>query len=113
MKEHVVKEHEAQSALNADEGVTCTSFGGNCPVQAEGTIDGHRWYFRARGAVTLSITASPPTGQWPDDRLHFCAEWHKELPFDDSVNYPGWMEPDVAIALIRAGLARWRDEQRP
>lgn len=26
------------------------SFGGNCPVQAEGTIDGKPFYFRARGS---------------------------------------------------------------
>lgn len=25
------------------------TLGGNCPVQGDGTVDSHRWYFRARG----------------------------------------------------------------
>jgi len=52
--------------------------GGNCPVQAEGEIDGHSFYFRARGArwsmeVGGDIDAGKPLwtysetyGVWPD-----------------------------------------------
>lgn len=36
-------------AMNADPVIRIASLGGNCPVQAEGSIDGKPFYFRARG----------------------------------------------------------------
>ena len=38
------------------------SLGGNCPVQAEGLIDGHPFFFRARGAHWSMTVGSPATG---------------------------------------------------
>ena len=43
------------------------SFGGNCPVQAEGTIDGKPFYFRARGSSwSMSIGGDDVAHSGPD-----------------------------------------------
>ena len=42
---------------------------GNCPVQAEGTIDGHKYYFRGRGdslEMMISTTDTDPIDSYFD-----------------------------------------------
>lgn len=71
--------------------------GGNCPVQAQGTVDGKPFYFRARGDgwefwvgepwTAEAFTISGPYGQWPD---------------------AGWMPMEAAIAFCTASIhAYW------
>jgi len=59
--------------------------GGNCPVQAEGTINGQPFYFRARGdSWRMNI------GDWSYE------EDYGTGPFD-----AGWMTEDEARAFIK------------
>lgn len=92
----------------ADPGVVVASACGECPYQAEGTIDGRPWYFRARGDVSLGIAliGGDPvrTGMgWEDG-------WRREI--DDGV-YRGYMTDAEAVAFLDRWFAEWRAEGSP
>ena len=84
----------SQTSIEIDE------IGGNCPVQAEGRIDGEPFYFRARGARwSIGIGGQDPV----------CApEWSHEEPYGDGPFDAGWMSDEEARAFIEkaAGLFR-------
>lgn len=81
---------------------TCSA----CPVQAEGMVDGHSWYFRSRGEHWEFYVAEPGhmgyqvglegIPGWGIDR-----EW-------GSWPEAGWMPFKTARRLIRLCVARWR-----
>ena len=74
--------------------------GGNCPVQAEGLIDGAPFYFRARGARwSLSVGGADVVGS-PD--------WYHEEPYGDGPFDAGWMEETEARAFIEKGADLYR-----
>lgn len=81
--------------------------GGNCPVQAEGTIDGKRFYFRARGD-SWSLEVHPTSGggylEWPDDP----EVWRYE---EDYGVWPdaGWMEESEARGFIDKAAALYEN----
>lgn len=80
----------------SDDWFTITTFGGNCPVQAEGTIHGHPFYFRARGAYwSMSIGGDDVVGR----PLWFYREWWEEWP------RAGWMDDDDARDCIDRAIA--------
>ncbi len=76
--------------------------GGNCPVQAEGTIDGEPFYFRARGQ-RWTIGIGGDTVMKPD--------WHYEQPYGEQQFDAGWMSVDEARAFI-VGAALAFHQQR-
>jgi hypothetical protein len=83
--------------------------GGNCPVQAEGTIDGRRFYFRARGehwSLTIHPTATEGYSSWPDD-----GTWYHQEAYGGGPFAAGWMEIEEAKAFIERGAALYRQEQ--
>jgi hypothetical protein len=69
--------------------------GGNCPVQAEGTINDKPFYFRARGEHWSLGIGIDPIGdpEWEH------AEWYGEWP--DA----GWMPVEEAEAFLRHAAA--------
>jgi len=78
--------------------------GGNCPVQAEGTVDGKPFYFRARGDEwSMSIGG---------DDIIMSPEWYYEEAYGD---WPeaGWMPEDEARAFIAKAAAAYHAEKRP
>ena len=76
--------------------------GGVCPVEAEGSIDGHRFYFYARGARwSLGIGGSDPIES---------ADWYYEEPYGQSKSAAGFMKEEEAIALIRKAMLMFRAE---
>lgn len=72
--------------------------GGNCPVQAEGTIDGEPFYFRARGCSWSLGIGADPVGA-PD--------WYCETPYGEGFE-AGWMTVTEARALIEFSARAWR-----
>ncbi len=77
--------------------IVIDSLGGKCPVQAEGTINGVPFYFRARGEIwTLEVGADLIEAV---DWEH--AEWFGEWP--DA----GWMTDAQAETFLRAAAARY------
>lgn len=80
--------------------------GGMCPVQGEGEVDGHRWYFKARGQRwTLYVSAQPGGEPLAEDA------WRLREPWGDEPFAAGYMPWDVAEGFVRAGLAKWRAER--
>lgn len=80
--------------------------GGNCPVQAEGTINGQPFYFRARGD-SWSLEVGKPgasdyvSAEWETVWEH--AEWFGQWP--DA----GWMAPEQAEGFLRQAAARYAE----
>jgi len=71
------------SAVN-DTGIVIDWIAGNCPVQAEGSIDGHEFYFRARHT------------HW---RLEV-GEWDYAERYSDEPYAAGWMTEEEARGFI-------------
>jgi hypothetical protein len=71
--------------------VEIVELGGICPVQAEGTIAGKPFYFRARGSSwRLSVGDGDPTGN---------PEWTYQEDYGENFE-AGWMEEKEAIRFI-------------
>lgn len=82
------------------EGLVIDTIGGNCPVQAEGTIDGQEFYFRARGMRwSLSVGGRDVVGA-PD--------WYYEEPYGEEEFAAGWMTEDEARAFIDKASGLYR-----
>lgn len=73
--------------------------GGSCPVQAEGSIDGHPLYFRARGA-RWSLEIGKTKGNEPP------LFWHVE----DYGTWPdaGYMSDEIALEMIDKAIQEYR-----
>ena len=75
--------------------------GGNCPVQAEGScLEGHRFYFRARGdqlqmTITREKTGEHPLTWWPNPD----AVWYYSQRYGGGYA-AGWVGEDVAGRFI-------------
>lgn len=69
------------------------NIGGNCPVQAEGTINGEPFYFRARGRHWSFSVGQDPIGE---------PHWkHREEYLPGAGPFAaGWMTTDEARAFI-------------
>lgn len=81
---------------------TCLSvdyLGGNCPVQAEGVVDGRPFYFKARGRRWYlevgGIAAAEP-------------EWRYEEPYGTGPYDAGWMTEDEARAFLEKAVDLYR-----
>ena len=82
------------------EGLEIDWIGGNCPVQAEGRIDGKPFYFRARGqrwtiGIGGKVVSSPDWGY---------GEYYGEGPFE-----AGWMDEDTAMGFIVQAMTLFRE----
>lgn len=79
-----------------------TMLGGFCPVQAEGTIEGEEFYFRARGE-RWSIGIGGDVVAKPD--------WYHEQPYGDEPFAAGYMDLDEARAFIEEAAERYRQSK--
>ena len=77
--------------------------GGNCPVQAEGRINGQAFYFRARGEHwSMSIGGGDVVGN-PD--------WYYEEPFGAQFE-AGWMTEKQAREFISAAAQKFAAQHK-
>jgi len=83
-----------------DAGIVHDWLGGNCPVQAEGRVDGVPFYFRARGSHWKLHIGEDPLGR---------DSWSYG---EDYGTWPeaGWMTEDEARAFIEKAVAIYRKE---
>lgn len=92
-----------------DPGVIITTIGGFCPVQAEGTIDGHEFYFRARGERwTIGIGGDPV----------MAADWHYGEDYQPTDGWEvkfaaGYMTVEEAEAFINKAAGLYRTMFKP
>jgi len=95
------EEEEGLLAELQSGGVVIRWLGGNCPVQAEGTIDGVvEFYFRARGDE-WRIHIGPDRARFTKD------EWTYGEPYGE---WPaaGWITREEALQFIALGIEKWR-----
>lgn len=85
------------------------SFGGNCPVQAEGTVNGIPFYFRARGEWWTFGIGDDPVGITMGEAEGFYRECHYS-PGDTYA--AGWMPQDEAKAAIRRCILEYLRERQ-
>lgn len=76
--------------------------GGNCPVQAEGFIDGHPFYFRSRGeewAIYISRTYESDFNPFTSESWKYCEPYLNES--GECVPYmAGWAKKEECKAFI-------------
>lgn len=81
-----------------DPAIRINSIGGNCPVQAEGEVDGKPFYFRARGDEwSMGIGGDPVSD--PDWE---CFESYGDGPYD-----AGWMPQHEALGFIAKAVGMY------
>lgn len=86
-------------ATDALDGIVIEHISGICPVQAEGTIDGLPFYFRARGQRwSIEIGKSSDA----EKSFTYSEAWGAE-PFA-----AGWMDEDEVHRLIIVGAREFR-----
>lgn len=81
--------------------------GGNCPVQAEGHLNGYYFYFRGRGEG-WHIEVGIPKGHvgW-----YGVAAWEYEETYHGPSKDAGWMGEDEAKAFIEQAARRWAADE--
>ena len=88
-----------------------------CPVQFEGTVDGHPWYFRARYQswsfqIAESPDAEPVLVGWEPPRG--VAGWTMERPWIEEDEYGAGYKPHRhALRLIYICLRWWSEGRLP
>lgn len=82
--------------------IQITKLGGNCPVQAEGIINGKPFYFRARGDCwSIGIGGDDPVME---------PEWSYEEEYGDGPYDAGWMTKEEARAFIEKAAVKFSQE---
>ena len=84
--------------------VIITKLYGFCPVQAEGTINGEEFYFRARGQ-RWSIGIGGKVVSDPN--------WYYEEPYGEVMFDAGWMPEEEARAFIEKAALQWEKGRKP
>lgn len=77
---------------------TLSWIGGNCPVQAEGFVNGEPFYFRARGEDWGFWVGEPWTAE----------AWSMEREYPGGPYDAGWMPVAEAMAFINEAIAAYR-----
>lgn len=93
--------------------------GGNVPVQGHGTVDGHPWYFRARGSAwsfDIAEEADADPVAVGDIGVHgwAYAEHYGEWPAAGWMSHlEAWQFIAKAIAMFRAGKMQYVTASNP
>ncbi len=88
--------------------IVYTELGGACPVQAEGTIDGHPFYFRFRGDE-WSLTIAPPNGDPMDINA---AVYYRNRRGHTGEFFNGSMEDAEVREIVAACAREWKEGGR-
>lgn len=86
--------------MSIDVTFTCTA----CPVQAEGIIDGHPIYFRARWQSWSLVVGRVGDSGWISS-----PEWECEAEYGAGLCDAGYMPLDEARTFIEEAVERWRN----
>lgn len=82
---------------------------GNCPVQANGTIDGMPFYFRARGEAWSFSVADTPDGDAVDGKGFY---YEEDYMVGETFS-AGWMEESEALVFIEKAAKMYEARARP
>ncbi len=91
------------------------SIGGWCPVQGFGLVDGHTWYFRARGSHwEMGIAGESGDGPEFEDKAVGATlgdtGWFTQEPWG---KWPdaGYMPTKTAWGFIEQSIVKWRKDR--
>ena len=70
-----------------------------CPVHIEGEVDGQPFYFRARGQHWSMGIGGDPVME---------PKWYRRRQWSEEQFAAGWMDPDVAAALVHECVDAYR-----
>jgi len=84
---------------------------GNCPVQAEGTVNGHPFYFRARGVSWSLEVACQPDGSLQYLVMDKDKSWVYRESWGNGPFQAGWMDEDEARRMIQKGAEIWLQQK--
>jgi hypothetical protein len=87
------------------EGMVLDWCAGYCPVQAEGTIDGKAFYFRARHQSWQFHVAKDRTHRFVNDIFYCDIDW----PAEEFA--AGWMSPVDVLKCLHLGVALYRQQE--
>lgn len=87
-----------EAMSQGDKNLRIEYLGGECPVQAEGTVDGKPFYFRARGNFWSFALSEDTTISSPDEDT---ADFYVEEEYGDTPYEAGYMPIEVAESIIR------------
>lgn len=86
--------------MAGDPSIKIDYIGGNCPVQAEGRIDGKPFYFRARGCSwSIGIGGDPV----------MLPEWYATDDYGDGPYDAGYMPVYDALSFIAAAMKEYAE----
>lgn len=89
-----------------EEGVVIETYGGSCPVQVEGTIDGLPFYFRGRhNTISLAIASTPNGDVFAEDA------WYYEENYGDADFAAGYIPLGEAVEFINKAIKMYRGQQ--
>ena len=100
-----LEERQKMDALKKD-GIDVQWLSGLCPVQSEGLIDNHPYYFKARGNMWF-IQIAKNESEYTEDVLSDLEAWdygERYGEFPDA----GYMPFIEALEFIEASANRWR-----
>jgi len=89
------------SSLLVEHGLAI-AWGGACPVQGEGTLDGRECYYRSRGEGWQFHVAGPDGDVFGDDAWVYS---ERKYIFPDG----GWVSPAVSARCIRKAVKLYRE----
>jgi len=75
---------------------------GQCPVQAEGTVNGYPFYFKARGNRLRLFVANKPGGNPLG-----CDAWSHEEPCGEEAFAAGYANTATCTSFIEIAAALW------
>jgi len=101
-------EEIAKMLQMSQDGIDVQWLSGLCPVQATGYIDGHPFYWRARGAA-WSIQIAKSKGEYSDELIDAPVSWQHIERYGE---FPeaGYMSFIEALQFIEASASRWRSQ---
>lgn len=86
-------------------------FGGLCPVQGWGTVDGHMAYYRSRSAG-WSFSVASKSGGDPDDEVEMQAVYESDAWSYEERRYiwpdGGYVAASVSAGCIHQAITLWR-----
>lgn len=86
------------------------NIGGNCPVQAEGTMQGLPWYFRARHERWAFCGANEKYGEPLNVMFGVEKGFFRQNRCGETRNEAGWMPLETAIHIIGQCCLAWSRE---
>jgi hypothetical protein len=92
--------------INSSGEIDWLDFGGACPVQGYGTIDGRNAYYRSRG-TGWSLKIVPPGKLIEDGHVEWQYWSGRVYHFPDG----GWIHPSVSIANLDHAVTQYYKEK--